>query len=650
MSYSNFLSCPVSKAYDLDDLRYVRQYRRVGASELRPIVAIDTETYKGNIIVLADSAGNFIEYPNITFERVTHFLFRHEYKWIFCWNLSYDGDIIAKLLGDVLYKYKETKSLNFSYQDRETDSTFKIRYIENKSLTISKGHHSVTIYDIAQYFDKAPLPQAYVDNIKRRLPAEYLAMKAKRAYFTLRYYRDHKNLVRGYCIQDCVYTKALAEYFIRIFHNSYGFYPNRWLSAGYLAEKVLIANGIKVPYFHDIEYPIQKMARACFYGGRFEMHRKGFVGKAYDYDINSAYPYAMTTIPDPTKGKWFDSDVLDPDARLGFFRIVGQVHSSVRIAPFPFRTRWGMIMYPFGKFETYVTLPELLAVNAVDSSKMTFKVLEGYQFIPDKGDEDSNYIFRNFIVDLYRKRQIQKKNGDPQQLTSKLVLNSMYGKTAQKTKVGRGKPLMGNLFCPVIASHITGVTRAQLFTMVHEKSLEENMVSFATDSITTVKPLPGIVSNDLGGMKLADSASDMYCIQNGFRKSNGKWKLRGLGYDKERKIEIEHKESVETPDGRVILVLERKRPQRLKSAILRERIHDIGRFKIDKREVDLNADTKRFWPERITSIHSELCVGSVPLDVNLDGALYAKKNNLVFYREQEEYNPYDSEPPCVILS
>ena len=91
---------------------------------------------------------------------------------------------------------------------------------------------------------------------------------------------------------------------------------------------------------------------------------------------------------------------------------------------------------------------------------------------------------------------------------------------------------MGNLFCPVIAAHITGFTRAQLFSKIHAYDLEEEVISFATDSITTAKPLPGIVCNDLGGMKLADSASDMFCIQNGFRRSNGNWKLRGLGFDK----------------------------------------------------------------------------------------------------------------------
>ena len=193
------------------------------------------------------------------------------------------------------------------------------------------------------------------------------------------------------------------------------------------------------------------------------------------------------------------------------------------------------------------------------------------------------------------------------------------------------------------ARFFTGVIRAQLFTMIHEQGLEEDTVSFATDSVTTVKPLPRIVSHDLGGMKLADSASDLYCIQNGFRRSNGNWKLRGLGFDKEKKVEIEHKDTIETLDGRVVLVLERKRPQRIKSAIRRGKLHDICKFQTFKREIDLNADTKRYWPGRITSIHSDLCIGSAPLDINLDGRLYAKECGMLFYNEQEDYSPYNED-------
>ena len=58
--------------------------------------------------------------------------------------------------------------------------------------------------------------------------------------------------------------------------------------------------------------------------------------------------------------------------------------------------------------------------------------------------------------------------------------------------------------------------------------------------------------------------------------------------------------------------------------------------------VDLNADRKRFWPEKITTVLNQPCIGSMPFDVNLDGKLYTTEPDVSLYRGQEDYNPYDN--------
>ena len=100
-------------------------------------------------------------------------------------------------------------------------------------------------------------------------------------------------------------------------------------------------------------------------------------------------------------------------------------------------------------------------------------------------------------------------------------------------------------------------------------------------------------------------------------------------------------DTIETPDGKVIMVPERRRLPRIKSAIKRGRIADIGKFKTYKKEIDLNTDRKRFWPWRLKTVHSDLCVCSMPHDVNTSGRMYAKESGLTFYTPQEEYRPYD---------
>ena len=302
-----------------------------------------------------------------------------------------------------------------------------------------------------------------------------------------------------------------------------------------------------------------------------------------------------------------------------------------------------MIFYPYGTFETSVTLPELQVVNECYRGKVRYKILEGYQFVPDR--DDCSYILRDFILKEYKRRLALKAAGSPLQQALKVLLNSIYGKTAQKTKLGRNRYIMGNLFCPVIASHITGFTRAQLLTLTHALDLGDDVVAYATDSILTRRSISNkmIIGNELGGLKLADHGKDLFTIQNGIKRLNGHWKLRGIGYDKVSKVPVENTATRETHDGRVVMELKRLRPIRLKSAILRCRIGDVGKFQTFTREIDLNADRKRFWPARITSVHSDLCVGSSPHDVNLGGCLYAQESGMAFFGEQDDYNPYDNE-------
>lgn len=77
-----------------------------------------------------------------------------------------------------------------------------------------------------------------------------------------------------------------------------------------------------MPFFHEIPYEIQELAWLTFYGGRFELLIKGFIGECWLYDINSAYPHALSKIPDITCGKWVDGNKIHPKAALGFYHIV----------------------------------------------------------------------------------------------------------------------------------------------------------------------------------------------------------------------------------------------------------------------------------------------------------------------------------------
>ncbi len=584
-------SIPITDYKDLSKLYTGRiQNRNPAKTTLHNIHGIDTETWNGDIFLIADSDGRYLD--KITADSVLDFLYhkKFENKWNFFYNIDYDVGVILKLLGNKLNIFKNTRKLHFSYDD------FILDYIPRKRLRISKGHHSRIFFDIAQFYHDS-LDGAYQTNIGK-LDEKYSEMKNKREHFSPTYYRRNTNAVRQYCIEDCIKTKELAEYWVKIFYNAFLFYPKRWISSGYLAEKVLFNHGIDIPMFNSIPNQIQDLAYRSSVGGRFEILKRGFIGIAYLYDINSAYPNAFSNIPDLNNGKWIQRKTVNPDAKLGFFRIIADIPDEKYIPPFPFRAN-NTVVFPSGKFETYVTLPEILACE----NQQWFKILDSYQFIP----KNNHLPYREFIENLYEKRRKLKKENNSMQLPIKIILNAIYGKTGAKTN-----RISGNIFNPVIFSHITGYARAQLYNMVKEHEIEHEVVSFATDSICTTHKLD-VNSTKLGEFSFDDEANDVEVLQNGIYRFNDTWKKRGLG--KLDGKDIEHLDTFEK-DEKLYIKYTEKRNTTLKMAIIQNKISEIGKIKPKIKQIDLNADRKRQWFGKLTGINDESFNDSMPLSLN----------------------------------
>ena len=139
------------------------------------------------------------------------------------------------------------------------------------------------------------------------------------------------------------------------------------------------------------------------------------------------------------------------------------------------------------------------------------------------------------------------------------------------------------------------------------------MVSFATDSICTTKKYD-VNSTRLGDFSFDNEADDVFVLQNRFYRFNGKWKQRGLG--KLNGKEIEHLETFEK-DGRLYYRFKVLRNNRLRSSIIQNGISKIGIIKEETRQINLNADRKRFWLGRIENLNNEIMNESMPLLLNL---------------------------------
>lgn len=621
MTFSS--SLPKSNVKSLLNIRVRKQNRNLNCVlKPREIVAVDTETDDGDIFLIADSDGNYLDLNEITFENIAKFLLHHEGKWIFFYNLGFDADCILKLLPkDILKSYKWKKELCF------TVGKYTIHYIDKKKLTIRKGKHSVNCYDVRQYYDGKSLLQAYQESIKKPLDESYLEMKSKRDVFGVRYYSRKKKQMRKYCIYDCVLTRELSEYWISVFYQVFRFYPDNWISAGYLAEKVLINNSLNVPKFNEIDYQIQEIARNSFYGGRFELIQRGCIGECYLYDINSAYPYALTTLFDITNGKWFNSKKINPKSRIGFFSIIADIDDSVKIAPFPFRKNNGTICYPCGKFQTFVTLDELRLIQ--EDPKIKIIILDSWQFSPNKNCKKP---FKKFLEEQYQKRLKLKQENNPLQHPIKIILNSIYGKTAQRTN-----NVIGNLFNPVIAAYITGFARAELYRFTKRYNLENYLVAYATDSVACQKRIPNLDSKELGKMKLDKFGMDVIFLSNGFYRFKNIWKKRGIGYDNSKKQEIDHIGTFVDSDGQLCIMVKTTRTTHIKSGILYNKLKDVGKIEPYQKKINLNSDKKRNWFSELGSLHDGTMCNSAAIPADIVADLIS--NDEIDWFDEEVYYP-----------
>jgi len=128
----------------------------------------------------------------------------------------------------------------------------------------------------------------------------------------------------------------------------------------------------------------------------------------------------------------------------------------------------------------------------------------------------------------------------------------------------------------------------------------------------TTKKL-SVNSSDLGGWAFENSGNDVYVLQNGIYRFNGKWKKRGIGNLGNK--QIEHLDTIEK-DGNLYQVMKVLRVNRLRTAILSDSINEIGKFKTVERLVNLNANRKRMWFEELVDVNDGVMIDSMPISLN----------------------------------
>lgn len=551
------------------------------------IVAWDSETYQGFAILLTKPHA-FVE-PRTWTECIDFIATDRETA---CYNMDYDGQACMKYLPHAIReKIALLREASF-YQDGEY---YTVRYVPHKFLKVWRDERLLTtVYDMAQFYNcsleralkKLGLPP------KQEIPEKwYKNMKARLAD------PETRETVLAYALQDARGLQSLIDETVKAFERA-GLKFERPFSNASFSQRVFNQALTR----KGVTRPVDKVARKAYFGGRIECLRIGYFPEAFYYDVHSAYPSVIAGLLSPN-GRWIThDDYVRDDAIYAFINATLKVPDSVVCGPVSVRLRSNRIVYPSGVFRRILTLTEYRHCEALGFIK---KIHAVYQHIWLKKEV---YPFAK-VRSLY----LQRQKNPAQSYAIKIVLNAVYGKTAQmlnerlpatvidhKTEwVGRrpyrrreSNKRFTNF---VYASEITARIRTRLIQEIPP----EKVIFYATDGVMCITPISGLnVGDDLGQWSTAERVTDLVVVGSGvyqYTDSDGErvTKFRGFA-SRFDLIELLRKH-----EGRRMIPVKVLRNTSLRQAV--QRPHDLNILAEVERKLDLNFDAKRSWTKRRTA-------------------------------------------------
>lgn len=396
------------------------------------------------------------------------------------------------------------------------------------SKTNPSASDTTRIYDIFGFF-VCSFVSAVEKLLGTDLPMWEIVTEGKKGRSTFVW--DEMDTVERYWEIEIGYLEDLAE---ELRSRLYGadLKIAQWHGPGALANYKLKQKGIKE---HMNVWPeaVKRSAAYAYAGGRFELFQFGRIkGPIYSIDINSAYPSYIRSLPSFGSGFW--RHVENPDVRsirpFAVYRV--QLHMSVgfdhKPGPFFHRDDKANISYPW-TVDNWVWAPEIHHFRVEPGSR--FKILEGWEFV---STSDSSPF--DWVNEVYNLRREWKASGNTNEYALKLLLNSLYGKMAQRVGWDEENERLPPWHQLEWAGWVTASTRAQLYSIMRQIP-QEDLIAVETDGIYTTYPPDklGIANSKELGEWSIDVIDEMVYLQSGlaFYSVNGEWKSKYRGLDKD---------------------------------------------------------------------------------------------------------------------
>ena len=568
------------------------------------INAFDTEAYSNRLKVICDAYGNYYEHNNNP-DALLEWLFSHACDLNFLYNLDYDASIIfTAIMPDT---DKEDNGI-FHYK------SYDIYYISNKSLIIKK-HESKTrvrivrIYDIAQFYKNEkgyqPLDKVAKEVLGIGKNNEELEIDRKKIGEIEGYFEAHRDKIIEYCINDAYITLEIAKRkilsLLPVLNNQI---PKVYNSSASISKAYLSI------YHSDLRYSYYsllsnldnwkdavKIIENSYFGGIFYLHSLGKVSNLYEYDINSAYPYAITQLYSLKDAEIRYTDKYE-DAEYSFFHVKIRNMSNL---PIHYRTGKSDITYIKSNdyVENYFTGIELQYFQKFHSQDIQFKVLKGVVIKTKKKlefpDYKELYRKRNEIKqEMKEKKEIEKISGvklgsledDMAQWSYKTILNASYGCFAERKN---GYTAFTNL---IYASYITAITRLKIYQII-DKIGWNHIKAVMTDAVLTDIEISDkeFNSNELGSFKLEGHFDVVWLYMNGIyiSKIGNKITLHNRGFPS-----LTNSEELFNAKGTKLKIIRKMKVIKIKEGIIQHKKEDIGKFTTQNKILDLESNRWKY--------------------------------------------------------
>lgn len=421
-------------------------------------------------------------------------------------------------------KEQLTEIYESTYRSKPTPvGLYKVRLARGQSLTVYDLFDEIrTINDVYNFF-QVPLKDAV---------AEYLneEIRGGSAYHKAATLENFEQAKKDLAKELTATVNLMAEFRRRL--DKVNLRPRVWSGAGSITSTLFERHNIKT-FMAEQEPDIAKYARYAYAGGRFELIKYGSVTnkKTYAYDINSAYPEALTKLPVLAGGRWHHIAGDPGDTEYGLYKISIQTNKQ-HYYPTPLfaRAADGSINYP-NRLDGWYWSPEIAVVREwAKLTGATYEIDQAFIFEPKTDLKPFAWI-----KDLYeQRRQLQQLN-DEAEVGLKLALNSAYGKLAQQVGFipaeDDTEAITPSYHQLEWAGYVTSYTRAKIF----RASLEAYwaVIAYETDAVYMTEELSGIVIGDGLGEWKETIYQEMTYLNSGIYtgvKQNGEivFKMRGV--------------------------------------------------------------------------------------------------------------------------